>query len=132
MRRAAAAHAQPSPRSPQSGGPLTRQPADLPTRAPQAFYTTDRVMTVSFHKFGEYFPGTGHLADMGQADGKYYALNVPLKDGIDDDSYFALFKPLMAKARAPRSAQRSAASPARSGPGLCDPGCDDPPPPPRR
>lgn len=25
----------------------------------EAFYTTDRVMTVSFHKYGEYFPGTG-------------------------------------------------------------------------
>ena len=25
----------------------------------EAFYTTNRVMTVSFHKFGEYFPGTG-------------------------------------------------------------------------
>ncbi len=25
----------------------------------EAFYTTDRVMTCSFHKFGEYFPGTG-------------------------------------------------------------------------
>ena len=27
----------------------------------EAFYTTDRVMTVSFHKYGEYFPGTGEL-----------------------------------------------------------------------
>lgn len=27
----------------------------------EAFYTTDRVMTCSFHKFGEYFPGTGDL-----------------------------------------------------------------------
>lgn len=27
----------------------------------EAFYTTNRVMTVSFHKFGEYFPGTGDL-----------------------------------------------------------------------
>ena len=27
----------------------------------EAFYTTDRVMTVSFHKSGEYFPGTGDL-----------------------------------------------------------------------
>jgi hypothetical protein len=27
----------------------------------EAFYTTDRVMCVSFHKFGEYFPGTGHI-----------------------------------------------------------------------
>jgi histone deacetylase 1/2 len=27
----------------------------------EAFYTTNRVMTVSFHKFGEYFPGTQPL-----------------------------------------------------------------------
>lgn len=27
----------------------------------EAFYTTDSVMTVSFHKYGEYFPGTGDL-----------------------------------------------------------------------
>lgn len=27
----------------------------------EAFYTTDRVMTVSFHKYGEYFPGTGEV-----------------------------------------------------------------------
>ncbi len=27
----------------------------------EAFYTTDRVMTCSFHKYGEYFPGTGEL-----------------------------------------------------------------------
>ena len=27
----------------------------------EAFYTTDRVMTLSFHKYGEYFPGTGDL-----------------------------------------------------------------------
>jgi len=63
----------------------------------EAFYTTDRVMTVSFHKFGEYFPGTGHLQDVGQHVGKYYSMNVPLKDGIDDDSYELLYKPLMAK-----------------------------------
>jgi histone deacetylase 1/2 len=31
----------------------------------KAFYTTDRVMTVSFHKFGEYFPGTGDIRDVG-------------------------------------------------------------------
>ena len=27
----------------------------------EAFFTTDRVMTVSFHKFGEFFPGTGDV-----------------------------------------------------------------------
>ena len=31
----------------------------------EAFYTTDRVMTVSFHKYGEYFPGTGDTKDIG-------------------------------------------------------------------
>ena len=25
----------------------------------EAFYLTDRVMTVSFHKYGDFFPGTG-------------------------------------------------------------------------
>jgi hypothetical protein len=27
----------------------------------EAFFSTDRVLTVSFHKYGEYFPGTGAL-----------------------------------------------------------------------
>ncbi|MCO5604582.1 hypothetical protein L7F22_058750 [Adiantum nelumboides] len=63
----------------------------------EAFYTTDRVMTVSFHKFGDYFPGTGDLKDIGYGNGKYYSLNVPLKDGIDDESYQFLFKPIISK-----------------------------------
>ncbi|KAK4488234.1 hypothetical protein RD792_003980 [Penstemon davidsonii] len=63
----------------------------------EAFYTTDRVMTVSFHKFGDYFPGTGDIRDIGFGKGKYYSLNVPLDDGIDDESYQSLFKPIMAK-----------------------------------
>ncbi|CAJ1077317.1 histone deacetylase 2 [Xyrichtys novacula] len=63
----------------------------------EAFYTTDRVMTVSFHKYGEYFPGTGDLRDIGAGKGKYYAVNFPLRDGIDDESYEQIFKPVMAK-----------------------------------
>nr|P56521.1 RecName: Full=Probable histone deacetylase 19; AltName: Full=RPD3 homolog [Zea mays]AAC50038.1 putative histone deacetylase RPD3 [Zea mays] len=63
----------------------------------EAFYTTDRVMTVSFHKFGDYFPGTGDIRDIGHSKGKYYSLNVPLDDGIDDESYQSLFKPIMGK-----------------------------------
>uniref|UniRef100_A0A6G1SI99 histone deacetylase n=1 Tax=Aceria tosichella TaxID=561515 RepID=A0A6G1SI99_9ACAR len=63
----------------------------------EAFYTTDRVMTVSFHKYGEYFPGTGDLRDIGAGKGKYYAVNFPLRDGIDDDAYESIFKPLMSK-----------------------------------
>ena len=50
-------------------------------------------MTVSFHKYGEYFPGTGELRDIGVAGGKYYAVNFPLRDGIDDKSYKSIFEP---------------------------------------
>jgi hypothetical protein len=39
-----------------------------------------------------------HAQDVGQHRGKYYSVNVPLKDGIDDESYNLLFKPVMAKA----------------------------------
>ncbi|KAI5474278.1 histone deacetylase 1/2 [Pseudohyphozyma bogoriensis] len=59
----------------------------------EAFYTTDRVMTCSFHKFGEYFPGTGDVQDQGKGQGKGYAVNFPLKDGIDDESYRGVFRP---------------------------------------
>ncbi|XP_016452681.2 histone deacetylase 6-like [Nicotiana tabacum] len=63
----------------------------------EAFYTTDRVMTVSFHKFGDFFPGTGHIKDIGAGSGKYYALNAPLNDGIDDESFRRLFRPIIQK-----------------------------------
>lgn len=62
-----------------------------------AFYYTDRVMTVSFHKYGNgFFPGTGDLYEIGRQEGKYFSVNVPLKDGIDDKSYHSLFKPIIA------------------------------------
>ena len=56
-----------------------------------------RVMTVSFHKYGEYFPGTGDLRDIGAGRGKYYSLNFPLRDGIDDLSYEGIFVPVMSR-----------------------------------
>lgn len=60
----------------------------------EAFYTTDRVMTASFHKFGEFFPGTGQITDRGRGPGRGYAVNVPLKDGITDESYKSIFEPV--------------------------------------
>ncbi|KAF2812878.1 uncharacterized protein BDZ99DRAFT_507084 [Mytilinidion resinicola] len=61
----------------------------------EAFYTTDRVMTASFHKYGEYFPGTGELRDIGVGNGKNYAVNFPLRDGITDDTYKSVFEPVI-------------------------------------
>jgi len=37
----------------------------------------------------------GDVKDVGYGKGKYYSLNVPLSDGIDDDSYQFIFKPLI-------------------------------------
>lgn len=62
----------------------------------EAFYLTDRVMTVSFHQYGDdFFPGTGSIDSVGEGKGKYYSVNVPLKVGIDDDTYQELFKTVM-------------------------------------
>lgn len=79
-------------------------------------------MTCSFHKFGEFFPGTGDIRvcidgwhdwltftklannmgiffvskkDTGLGTGRKYAVNVPLRDGIDDDSYKNIFQPVI-------------------------------------
>ncbi|KAK8795983.1 histone deacetylase [Blastocystis sp. subtype 4] len=61
----------------------------------EAFYCTDRVMTVSFHKYGNYFPGTGSIDDIGINEGRNFAVNVPLKDGMDDESYQYVFDPIV-------------------------------------
>lgn len=63
----------------------------------QAFFSTNRVMTLSIHKYDKeyFFPGTGSFDDIGGGLGKHHSLNVPLKDGIDDVSYFNLFKSIV-------------------------------------
>lgn len=62
----------------------------------EAFYLTDRVMTLSFHKYGNhFFPGTGDMYENGVDNGRHYSVNVPLRDGIDDHGFFSLFKPIV-------------------------------------
>ena len=83
----------------------------------EAFYTTNRVMTVSFHKFGDFFPGTGdisvspirpsHTQDIGHGDGKGYSLNFPLRAGIDDANFVAIFEPVGPSPRLPSSSSRA-------------------------
>jgi histone deacetylase 1/2 len=63
----------------------------------EAFYCTDRVMTCSFHKYGDFFPGTGAITDLGAKKGKYYSVNFPLKEGMDDASYQSVFEPVIEK-----------------------------------
>ena len=63
----------------------------------EAFYATDRVMTLSFHKYGDFFPGTGHVRDTGVDEGKNYALNFPLHDGLDDAAFQSIFEPVVSE-----------------------------------
>ena len=39
------------------------------------------------------------LKDIGEREGKFYAINVPLKDGIDDTSFTRLFKTVSTKSK---------------------------------
>uniref|UniRef100_T1J382 Histone deacetylase n=1 Tax=Strigamia maritima TaxID=126957 RepID=T1J382_STRMM len=64
----------------------------------EAFYTTDRVMTCSFHLHdGSFFPKTGDSKDIGHKKGKFYAINFPLKEGIDDESFERIFTAIISK-----------------------------------
>ena len=68
----------------------------------EAFYLTNRVMTLSFHASHDasgssFFPRTGHLNDTGGKLGRNYSLNFPALAGMDDTSYEACFKPVIAK-----------------------------------
>ncbi|OAG31850.1 histone deacetylase 1/2 [Nematocida displodere] len=61
----------------------------------EAFYCSDRVMTISFHMHGEFFPGTGAVTDTGVEKGRGYSINVPLNSGIDDHTYQSIFQPIV-------------------------------------
>ncbi|CAK7268061.1 histone deacetylase [Sporothrix epigloea] len=69
----------------------------------EAFFSTDRVMTCSFHKYDpcNFFPGTGALEDNGPKNelnaGAHHAINVPLNDGITDEQYAWLFDSVIGK-----------------------------------
>nr|GEY53092.1 histone deacetylase 6 [Tanacetum cinerariifolium] len=67
-------------------------------RGVEVFFTTDRVMTVSFHKYVVgFFPQIGHFEDIDHGDGTSYSLNVTLVDGHDENSFVAFFKLVIQK-----------------------------------
>ncbi|XP_033875633.2 histone deacetylase 8-like [Acipenser ruthenus] len=66
-----------------------------------AFSFTSKVMTVSLHKFSPgFFPGTGDVSDTGLGKGRWYAVNVPLQDGIQDDKYYQVFQSVLTEVHA--------------------------------
>ncbi|GFY74196.1 histone deacetylase 8 [Trichonephila inaurata madagascariensis] len=64
----------------------------------EAFAHTSRVLCFSVHKNERgFYPGTGLLNDIGYGKGRYYTINVPLLDGIQDSQYIELIIPLLSK-----------------------------------
>ncbi|HUV74596.1 MAG TPA: acetoin utilization protein AcuC [Anaerolineae bacterium] len=59
----------------------------------EAFYDTDRVLTVSIHESGHFiFPGTGFVNETGSGVGQGFAVNVPLAPYTDDETYVWVFE----------------------------------------
>jgi acetoin utilization protein AcuC len=58
----------------------------------EAFYDTDRVLTISIHESGmHFFPGSGFEKETGTGKGKGYTVNVPLLEHTDDVLYMKAF-----------------------------------------
>jgi len=58
----------------------------------EAFFSDNRVLTISLHESGMYFfPGTGFENEVGEAEGKGYSVNVPLLAHTDDALFMKAF-----------------------------------------
>ena len=92
----------------------------------EAFYTTDRVLSISLHRYAEgSFPGSGGMGDIGGGKGKHYNINLPVADvsgcvcfllpllwllieelfgpplqGLDDEGFTSVLQPVVAAAAA--------------------------------
>jgi acetoin utilization protein AcuC len=67
-----------------------------------AFYTSDKVLTISFHQDGRtLFPGTGFVSEIGVGRGRGFSVNVPLPPLTNNMSYLWAFQkvvpPLLAR-----------------------------------
>jgi acetoin utilization deacetylase AcuC-like enzyme len=52
----------------------------------QIFYRDPRVLYVSTHQF-PFYPGTGAADEVGEADGRGFSVNIPMKAGSTDEDY---------------------------------------------
>lgn len=57
-----------------------------------AFYTTDRVLTISIHETGAIlFPGSGFEHETGAGEGEGYSVNIPMPPTADDEVFLHAF-----------------------------------------
>jgi acetoin utilization protein AcuC len=58
----------------------------------EAFYRTDKVLTISLHESGLYlFPGTGFESEIGEREGRGYSVNIPMPPSSDDGLFMYAF-----------------------------------------
>ena len=58
-----------------------------------AFYETDKVLSISLHESGEtLYPGAGFEVETGTKEGAGYNINIPLRAGTDDEVYLLAFE----------------------------------------
>ena len=58
----------------------------------EAFYHTNKVLTISLHESGRYlFPGTGFESEIGEREGKGYSVNIPMPPDSDDELFMYAF-----------------------------------------
>ena len=61
-----------------------------------AFFSDDRVLTISVHESGRYlFPGTGNVSELGVDAGRGYSLNLPLYPYTGDEDYLEAFRQIV-------------------------------------
>ena len=59
----------------------------------QAYYSTDKVLTISIHESGQFlFPGTGLVEEFGEGEGRGYSVNIPLAPYTGDETYLMAFR----------------------------------------
>ncbi|KAH3761283.1 histone deacetylase 9 [Pelomyxa schiedti] len=66
-----------------------------------AFYCSDHVLKISFHKFlPGFFPGTGQASESGSSKGSHFNINVPLPtENMDDSTYIQVFEAVVSAAK---------------------------------
>ena len=61
-----------------------------------AFYETDQVLTISLHESGEsLYPGCGYEHETGAGLGRGFTVNIPLREGTDDEVYLFAFESIV-------------------------------------
>ncbi|MBN1110040.1 MAG: acetoin utilization protein AcuC [Methanomassiliicoccales archaeon] len=65
----------------------------------QSIFNREKVLTVSFHRYSPgFYPGTGAVTDVGEGEGKGYAINVPLPRCTCDEVYVPTYEKVVSAA----------------------------------